>query len=88
MSGVVGSSNNPVSGMTLATIITTVRQTFTLFDNIDEIMQSALMLAFMGKGTEGDPDYLLGPAASILIGAVVCCAAAVSGDNMQVSLIW
>lgn len=62
MSGVVGSSNNPVSGMTLATIITSC----------------ALMLLLVGKSDDN-----LGPAASILIGAVVCCAAAVSGDNMQ-----
>jgi OPT family oligopeptide transporter len=43
MAGVVGSSNNPVSGITIATI---------LF-------------------------------AAIMIGAVVCCAAAVAGDNLQ-----
>jgi putative OPT family oligopeptide transporter len=60
MAGLVGSSNNPVSGVTIATI---------LF--------SALLL--LGLGT----DAASGPAAAILIGAVVCCAAAIGGDNMQ-----
>lgn len=61
MAGLVGSSNNPISGVTIATI---------LF--------SALMLAAL-IGT-GDPK---GPAAAIFIGAVVACAAAIGGDNMQ-----
>ena len=61
MAGLVGSSNNPISGVTIATILA-----------------SALMLlALMGSGAER------GPAAAIMIGAVVCCAAAISGDNMQ-----
>ena len=61
MAGLVGSSNNPISGVTIATI---------LF--------SALMLvALLGTG---DPK---GPAAAIFIGAVVACAAAIGGDNMQ-----
>jgi putative OPT family oligopeptide transporter len=47
MAGLVGSSNNPISGVTIA------------------------------KNSEK------GPAAAILIGAVVCCAAAIAGDNMQ-----
>ena len=61
MAGLVGSSNNPVSGVTIATILT-----------------SALLLAAL-LGT-GSP---IGPAAAILIGAVVCCASAIAGDNMQ-----
>lgn len=61
MAGLVGSSNNPISGVTIATI---------LF--------SALVLAAL-VGT-GDPK---GPAAAIFIGAVVACAAAIGGDNMQ-----
>lgn len=61
MAGLVGSSNNPISGVTIATILS-----------------SALMLlALMGSGAEK------GPAAAIMIGAVVCCAAAIAGDNMQ-----
>ena len=61
MSGLVGSSNNPVSGITIATI---------LF--------SALLLLFL-LGSEAET----GPVAAILIGAVICCAAAISGDNLQ-----
>jgi len=61
MAGLVGSSNNPISGVTIATI---------LF--------SALMLLWlMGK------DAAIGPVAAIMIGGVVCCAAAIGGDNMQ-----
>ena len=61
MAGLVGSSNNPISGVTIATILA-----------------SALMLlALMGSGAEK------GPAAAIMVGAVVCCAAAIAGDNMQ-----
>jgi len=62
MSGVVGSSNNPVSGMTLATIITS----------------SLLLLMLLGRSEDR-----LGPNFAILIGSVVCCAASVSGDNLQ-----
>ncbi len=61
MAGLVGSSNNPISGVTIATILT-----------------SALMLLAMLGG-----DSKIGPAAAILIGSVVCCAAAIAGDNMQ-----
>lgn len=60
MAGLVGSSNNPISGVTIATI---------LF--------SALLLLGLGMGSAA------GPTAAILIGAVVCCAAAIGGDNMQ-----
>jgi len=60
MAGLVGSSNNPVSGVTIATILL-----------------SALLLLWLGTGSAD------GPTAAILIGAVVCCAAAIGGDNMQ-----
>ncbi|MBT8485261.1 MAG: oligopeptide transporter, OPT family, partial [Phycisphaerae bacterium] len=60
MAGLVGSSNNPISGVTIATLLT-----------------SALLLLALGT------DAATGPAAAILIGAVVCCAAAIGGDNMQ-----
>jgi putative OPT family oligopeptide transporter len=60
MAGLVGSSNNPVSGITIATILT-----------------SALLLLALGVGGKA------GPVAAILIGGVVCCAAAIGGDNMQ-----
>ncbi len=61
MAGLVGSSNNPISGITIATIL------FTSF----------LLVWLMGKNVE------VGPAAAIMVGAVVCCAAAIAGDNMQ-----
>jgi len=61
MAGLVGSSNNPISGVTIATILTS----------------SLILLALLGTGAEK------GPIAAIMIGAVVCCAAAIAGDNMQ-----
>lgn len=61
MAGLVGSSNNPISGVTIATLL----------------VASVLLVAFMGTGS------VTGPAAAILIGAVVCCAASIAGDNMQ-----
>lgn len=60
MAGVVGSSNNPISGVTIATIM----------------LSSSVILAL--KGTIDS-----GPVISILIGSVICCAAAIGGDNMQ-----
>ena len=61
MAGIVGSSNNPVSGITIATIL----------------FASLVLIVLMGRGNA------LGPVAAIMIGAVVCCAAAVAGDNLQ-----
>jgi len=61
MAGLVGSSNNPVSGITIATIL----------------FASIVLLALMG------PDAKIAPVAAIMIGAVVCCAACISGDNLQ-----
>jgi putative OPT family oligopeptide transporter len=61
MAGLIGSSNNPVSGITIATII----------------FASLVLIVLMGR------DAPLGPVAAIMIGAVVCCAAAVAGDNLQ-----
>ncbi|WP_447976827.1 OPT family oligopeptide transporter [Candidatus Nitrospira bockiana] len=61
MAGLVGSSSNPISGVTIATI-----------------MLAALLLVIpLGQG------HPAGPAAALLIGAVVCCAAAMGGDNLQ-----
>lgn len=60
MAGLVGSSNNPVSGITISTILV-----------------SALLLVAMGV------DSKAGPVAAILIGGIVCCAAAIGGDNLQ-----
>ena len=61
MAGLVGSSNNPISGVTIATILTS----------------ALLLVAFLGT------ESAIGPAAAILIGAVVACAGAIAGDNMQ-----
>ena len=61
MAGLVGSSNNPVSGITISTIL----------------FASLILLAIMGKGSS------VGPVAAIMIGAVICNAASVAGDNLQ-----
>jgi putative OPT family oligopeptide transporter len=60
MAGLVGSSNNPISGVTIATIL----------------FASLLLLWITGGAA-------IGPAAAIMIGGVVACAAAIAGDNMQ-----
>jgi putative OPT family oligopeptide transporter len=61
MAGLVGSSNNPVSGITIGTIL----------------FASLVLMVLMGRNAP------LGPVAAIMIGAVVCCAASVAGDNLQ-----
>ncbi len=61
MTGLVGSSNNPVSGVTIATML----------------FASLLLLSVFGATGAS------GAAAAILIGAVVCCAAAIAGDNLH-----
>ncbi|HTL61545.1 MAG TPA: oligopeptide transporter, OPT family [Nitrospira sp.] len=61
MAGLVGSSSNPVSGVTIATIM----------------VASLLLVLLLGAG------HPAGPAATLVIGAVVCCAAAMGGDNLQ-----
>jgi len=61
MAGLIGSSNNPVSGITICTIL----------------FASLVLWLLMGRTAP------LGPVAAIMIGAVVCCAAAVGGDNLQ-----
>jgi putative OPT family oligopeptide transporter len=61
LAGLVGSSNSPISGITICTI---------LF--------SALILTLM-LGREST----VGPVATIMIGAVVCCAASIAGDTLQ-----
>jgi putative OPT family oligopeptide transporter len=60
MAGLVGSSHNPISGVTIATILLT-----------------ALGLLWLTG------DAQTGPVAAVLIGAVVCCAAAIGGDTLQ-----
>jgi putative OPT family oligopeptide transporter len=61
MAGLVGSSSNPVSGVTIATLM----------------LASMLLVFALGIG------HPLGPAAALMISAVVCCAAAMGGDNLQ-----
>ncbi len=61
MTGLVGSSNNPISGVTIATLL----------------FASLIILGLFGRGLEH------GPAAAILIAAVVACAAAIAGDNLH-----
>jgi len=61
LAGLVGSSNNPVSGITIATIL----------------FASLVLWFLLGKNSS------IGAMAAIMIGAVVCCAAAVGGDNLQ-----
>lgn len=61
MAGIVGSSNNPISGVTIATIL----------------FAALVLLWLMGAQSA------IGPAAAILIGGVVCSAAAIAGDNLQ-----
>ena len=61
MAGLVGSSNNPVSGITICTIL----------------FAAVVLMLLMGR------DAALGPVAAVMIGAVVCCAACIGGDNLQ-----
>lgn len=61
LAGLIGSSNNPVSGITISTIL----------------FASAILVVLLGR------DSSIGAVAAIMIGAVVCCAAAVGGDNLQ-----
>ncbi len=61
MAGLVGSSNNPVSGITIATIL----------------FAALILVLLLGR------DSPIGAVAAIMIGAVVCCAACIGGDNLQ-----
>ena len=70
MAGLVGSSNNPISGVTIATILSI----------------SLILLAILGTATDFTVDTGKATAAAataILVGGVVCCAAAIAGDNLQ-----
>jgi putative OPT family oligopeptide transporter len=61
MAGLVGSSNDPVSGMVISTILV-----------------AALVLLLLTHG-----DARIGPVAALIIGATVCCALSICGDNTQ-----
>jgi len=60
MAGLLGSSNNPVSGVTVSVLLITC-------------------LILLGFGISGTSAY----GVAILIAAVICCAAAISGDVLQ-----
>ena len=70
MAGLVGSSNNPISGVTIATILST----------------SLILLVLLGSQIDFAIDASKATAAAataIMVGAVVACAAAIAGDNLQ-----
>ena len=70
MAGLVGSSNNPISGVTIATILST----------------SLILLWILGSQIDFAVDAsqaVAAAATAILVGGVVCCAAAIAGDNLQ-----
>jgi len=60
-SGIVGSSQAPISGVTVGTILSS----------------AVILVLWLGRGSA------LGASLSILIGGVICVAAAISSDNMQ-----
>ena len=60
MAGIVGSSNSPISGVTILALL-------------------AACLALLAFAVAPD----VGPPAAIIVAAVVCVAAAISGDNLQ-----
>ncbi len=60
MAGLVGSTNNPISGVTILTVLA-----------------AAFSLKFL------DVDPSVGPAATIMVAAVIACAGAIAADNMQ-----
>ncbi len=70
MAGLVGSSNNPISGVTIATVLAS----------------SLMLLAILGSQVDFVTDTnkaTTAAAAAIIIGAMVACAAALAGDNLQ-----
>jgi len=86
MAGLVGSSNNPISGVTISTVLISALLLCLLMGVMDiggpgdkGLWEwcKAVFAAGMRAGAE------TGPAAAVIIGAVVCCAAAIAGDVMQ-----
>ncbi len=70
MAGLVGSSNNPISGVTIATILSI----------------SLILLLLLGNQIDFAVDAAratTAAATAILVGGVVACAAAIAGDNLQ-----
>jgi putative OPT family oligopeptide transporter len=64
LAGVIGSSNNPISGITVVTLVFT----------------GTLLLPLTFTGLVSVPTAM---AATVLVGAVVCCTSAISGDSLQ-----
>lgn len=70
MTGLVGSSNNPVSGVTVLTLLTS----------------SLVLLGILGTQIDFGADEAkatIGAATAVLISGVVSCAAAIAGDNLH-----
>ncbi len=70
MAGLVGSSNNPISGVTIATVLAT----------------SLCLLAILGGQVDFAADMAkatTAAATAIIVGAMIACAAALAGDNLQ-----
>lgn len=62
--GLIGSSSNPVSGMTIATLLITC-------------------LIFIGLGMAGPGNVETAKVAVLIVGSIVCIAAAIAGDTSQ-----
>jgi len=71
MAGLVGSSNNPISGVTVATVLVTSLLLLALLQTDPQFQQNLAR------------DLAAAAAVAILVGAVVCVAAAISGDTLQ-----
>ena len=70
MAGLVGSSNNPISGVTIATIFIAAFLIYIILGGNDQF--------------DAQPDLQIQAAGlTIIVGAIVCCAAAIAGDTMQ-----
>lgn len=70
MAGLVGSSNNPISGVTIATIFIAALCIYFILGGREQFdAQQHLQLQAAGL--------------TIIVGAIVCCAAAIAGDTMQ-----
>ena len=86
MAGLVGSSNNPISGVTISTVLVSALLLCLLMGVMEiggpkELGLWAWCKAVFAAGMRVGAEK--GPAAAVIIGAVVCCAAAIAGDVMQ-----
>lgn len=67
LAGIVGSSNNPISSVTITTLVITA-------------LVLIILSKVMGISDMSGAD---GMGATILVAAIVCCSAAIAGDSMQ-----